>query len=165
MDFVSIEFDVKKAVILSTNPKTIFEQSQANGGPMEQEQDYKVSEKTEQQSSFESEVGLEIGAYTEISCGLPFLAAGKVEVSAKVHGNLKWAKTTTTEQLWEATIKLECPPHTNMKVTASFNRIDHDVPIVTTWTSRINPEVTMTTKGIYKGLSYSNLTTNYFEVH
>ncbi|CAN9276535.1 unnamed protein product [Alternaria sp. RS040] len=163
LDCVGVEYDVRNAKIRSIQPKSIFSQTSKNDSSAEQKPVITISETTEQQSTFETEAGLEIGVTTSFSCGVPILAEGKVEVSAKVHTNLKWGTTNTTSQSWEASVPLTVPPHTHLRVTATVTQSILEVPFTTTWKSPKTGK-TMTTKGIFSGLSSSDLTTNFFPV-
>ena len=163
LDCVRVDFDVANAKIKSIQPKSIFSQRSVNDTDAEQKPVITIRETTEQQSTFETEVGLEIGVTTSFKCGVPILAEGKVEVSAKVHTNLKWGSTNTTSQSWEASVPLTVPPHTHLRVTATVTESIMDVPFTTTWKSPKTGK-TMTTKGIFRGLSSSDLTTNFFPV-
>jgi hypothetical protein len=164
LDFVGVDYDVPNAQTRSVQPKSIFSQTSKNDSSVEQKPVMNISETTEQQSTFETEAGLEIGASTSFSCGVPLLAEGKVEVSAKVHTNLTWGKTNSTSQTWEASVPLTVPPNTHMRVTAIVTQSLIEVPFTTTWKSPKTGK-TMTTKGIFKGLSSSDLTTNFFPVN
>ncbi|PSN61327.1 hypothetical protein BS50DRAFT_578688 [Corynespora cassiicola Philippines] len=161
LDFVGVEFDLSNAVVMSTRPKNLFSQQLRNQTGTDQDQSVKISESTEQQSTFEAEVGLELGVSTQVSCGVPMLAEGKVEVSAKVHSNLKWGSTNVRSQSWEATVNLKVPGGKTIRVTATVTESILNVPFVSTWKSKKTGQ-TMTTKGIFKGISSSDLSTNFF---
>lgn len=163
LEFVGIEYDLKKAVIRSVQPKGIFSQEGSNDNDKEnQSQSMSISETTEQQSTFETEAGLEIGVTTSFSCGVPVLAEGKVEVSAKVHTNLKWGSTNTTTQSWQATVNLVIPPRSKMRVIATVTQTLMDVPFTVTWKSKLGKKIT--NKGTFTGLSSSDLSTRFFPV-
>jgi hypothetical protein len=164
LDCVGVDFDVANAKIKSIQPKSIFSQTSKNDTNVTQTPIITISETTEQQSTFETEVGVEIGITTSFSCGVPMVAEGKVEVSAKVHTNQKWGTTNTTSQMWEASVPLTVPPYTHLRVTATVTESVLDVPFTTTWKSPKTGKTT-TTKGMFRGLSSSELATSFFPVN
>jgi hypothetical protein len=163
LNFVGVEYDVRNAQINSIQPKSIFSQTSKNDSNVKQKPAITIRETTEQQSTFETEAGLEVGITSSFLCGVPTLAEGKVEVSAKVHTNLTWGKTNTTSQSWEASVPLTVPPKTHMRVTATVTQLVIELPFTTTWKFPKTGK-TMTTKGTFKGLSSSDLTTNFLSV-
>jgi hypothetical protein len=163
LEMTGITFDVQNAVIQSTQPRGIFTQKSKNSSDTQQNPSVSFNETVEEQATFESEVGLEIGASTSFSSGVPILAEGKVEVSAKVHTNLKWGRTNTTSHTFAANVPLSVPPHTTLMVTATVTESILSVPFTTTWKS-LKTGNTMTAKGVFKGLSCADLATSYYPV-
>ncbi|RYO55585.1 hypothetical protein AA0113_g8739 [Alternaria arborescens] len=161
LDLVRTDYDVKNARILSTQPKTIFSQKSKNDSDREQTPTISISETTGQSSTFETEVGLELGVTTSFSAGLPIVAEGKVEISAKMHTNLTIGTTNTSSQSWEATVSMNVPAHSVYRVTATVIESVLEVPFTSTWKSKTSG-VTMTTEGTFKGNSCGDLSTHYF---
>lgn len=163
MDMIDIKYHLEEAPIEATRPRAIFSQESGNDTNEPQTPTIKISKCTEQQSTFESGFGVELGVSTTFSCGVPLVAEAEVELSAKIHTNLKWGSTNTATQLWEALVPLTVPPHKTYKVTAAVTENIIKVPFTTTFKSPKTGK-TMVTSGMFKGLSSCDLKTNFFEV-
>jgi len=133
-------------------------QQKENNSDVAQEQTYTIRESTEEESTFESEVGLELGVTTEVKCGVPMLAEGKIEISATAHSNLKWGTANRTTKEWQAEIKLSVPPHSKGRVTATILKSVMVVPFTSTWKSKSTGN-TMVTTGVYKGVACADFKT------
>jgi hypothetical protein len=163
MDMIDIHFDVKNAVIESTRPRSIFGQESENTTAVVQTPLIEINKTTEQQSTFESEFGMEIGVSATFSTGVPLVAEAEVEISTKVHTNLKWGITSTESQTWKTSVPLTVPPGETYKVTATVNENVLKVPFQTTWKSPYTGK-TIVTQGIFRGISSSDLKTSFFSV-
>ncbi|RAQ98658.1 hemolytic lectin lslb [Stemphylium lycopersici] len=163
LDFVSIEYDFNSAEVLGVKPKTIFSEIVKNDSGSNQEKSVNIKEKSDQQFTFESEVGLQLEAPKAFKCKVPVLTNKGVELGGNEYHDMKWDTSNTTSQTWEATVKLRIPAGKSMRVTAAVTESIVQVPFVTTWKSPKSGK-TATTKGMYKGVSGANLSTYYFPV-
>ncbi|MCT7975719.1 ETX/MTX2 family pore-forming toxin [Laspinema olomoucense] len=80
--------------------------------------------------SWSNKAGGKIGVKTQVKAGFPFLAEGKVEVSAEVSYDYTWGGQVTEAKTdtWESSVSV--PPHTVVKVTATVTESKIDVPYV-----------------------------------
>lgn len=78
--------------------------------------------------SWSHKIGGKVGVKTQVTAGFPFLAEGKVEVSAAVSYEYLWGGqvTDTKTDSWGVGVKVM--PHTQVKVTALVTESKIDVP-------------------------------------
>lgn len=76
---------------------------------------------------------------------------------------MKWGTTNTESQSWETTVNLEVPAGEAFKVTATVTETNLNVPFVAKWKSVKTGEI-MTMKGVFKGISSSDLDTEFVPV-
>jgi len=123
---------------------------------------FNVSHTTSEEYSFTQDSGTTIGVETGIQTGIPFLAEGKVSVSAEK--SYSYSKTTTQgkAKTWSATFPVKVPKKKTYKATVSVKQSNLKVPYTATIThAGFAPE---TVTGVFKGVDYFNLVYKVEEV-
>ncbi|EUC42880.1 hypothetical protein COCMIDRAFT_28563 [Bipolaris oryzae ATCC 44560] len=164
LELINIEFDLKNTVTESVRPVNIHSQEATNDTSEPQTPLIEVLKTTEQQYTFESEVGLELGISTKFSSGIPVAAKAEVKISAKIHTNLSWGIANSHSQTWKSSVPLNVPGHKTYKVTMTVTEYTIRVPFKAKWKSPATKK-TIVTEGVFKGINSSELKTNYYEVH
>ncbi|XP_062085510.1 uncharacterized protein LOC133791605 [Humulus lupulus] len=76
------------------------------------------SYKNSSSSTIAGNISLKLGVTTSVEVDVvPFVAKGKVKISAEVTGTVEWATTQTVETLTESTYTVKVPPRTRIIIT------------------------------------------------
>ncbi|KAF7142883.1 hypothetical protein RHSIM_Rhsim05G0011700 [Rhododendron simsii] len=79
-------------------------------------------------STWNGSVSFKLGVKTEIQTGIPFIVAGKVEVSAEFTGSYQWGETVSTENQVETEYTISVPPRSKVTVSLLATQGSCDVP-------------------------------------
>ncbi|KAI8004107.1 hypothetical protein LOK49_LG08G01481 [Camellia lanceoleosa] len=90
--------------------------------------DVKLAYTETKSSTWNASVSLKLGVKTTIETGIPFVANGKVQISAELTGAYMWGETESSTNLVETVYKVSVPPMTRVKESLIATRGSCDVP-------------------------------------
>jgi len=93
-----------------------------NRSEVPQEFRFSRSETHKDSFSWELSQGLELGAKTEIEVGLPKIAGGKVELSAKLSLGAKEGHSEEVSQTWSVDMPIKVPPRSKVRATLQLEQ-------------------------------------------
>jgi len=159
----NVKYSISEAKILAAPPETVGSIDLTNRSSVQQTASQNASFSATETSSWSNTVGAKIGVKTSFSCGVPFLADGKVEVSVEASYSYTWGETKSTTKVVGQTVSANIPANRQMKVTFVAQRASMDVPysatFVTEFSNGTKKEEYIT--GVYKGVCVSALTVEY----
>jgi hypothetical protein len=156
-------YDLAAARIVTSRPIVLFTQELINNTGTEQTQNFTVNKTTQQQHTWAVARAIQISGQTTFRAAVPYLDV-TIMLRAQVTRSWNWGQTNTTTQSWTATVPVRVPPNTTMRAIALVTESKLNVPFEITWTSRRDRSQTMRTRGVYEGLSYTNLRTEWTTV-
>ncbi|KAJ6282043.1 hypothetical protein J3E71DRAFT_353382 [Bipolaris maydis] len=163
MEMINIKYELENCVMGSTPPTSVFSQDTVNTTSVVQNPSLQFTVTTTQQSTFETESGIELGTLTKFSAGVPGIVETSVEMSTKLHENLSWGTMNSHSKTIQTNLVVAVPPHTAIRATATMTEFTSSLPFTARWKS-VDTEKTIVTRGIYKGVNSSNLRTNYYPI-
>ncbi|XP_022150379.1 uncharacterized protein LOC111018555 [Momordica charantia] len=110
-------------------------------------------------STWSSSVSTKLGVKTTLETGVPFIADGKVEISAEFSGSYQWGETKTTSQTLGTTYQVTVPPMSTVIVSLLATKGTCDVPYsYTQCDTLINGETKIyeMDDGVYTGINCYN---------
>jgi hypothetical protein len=155
-----IDYDIKKAKILSST--TIAMGSQTNRNPCDVEQNMSMTfTKTESLSrTWDYTVAFTVGASAGGKVGIPFVEEGEVKVEVSNTHSWSSSNTTTEDVAVSETVSVAAPPHTQVTATASFTKSVVNVPFTMYFKVDSNGALT-SVGGVYNGASLWNVLVSY----
>ncbi|XP_022145233.1 uncharacterized protein LOC111014736 [Momordica charantia] len=88
----------------------------------------KLSYTDTKSSTWTSSISMKLGIATTIETGVPFIADGKIEVSAEFSGGYEWGKTKTSSKTLEIAYDVSVPPMTTIIVSLLATKGTCDIP-------------------------------------
>jgi len=130
---VNVSFTLDQGRILGSSPEAVAEQTLTNSSSTTQSMSFEVTEKIEESSTFEQEVGvtLTIGASFEV--GLPFVGNGEISTELTTSFACKYGVAQTFSTEVTASFQLVAPPHKKVICQAIVTKSKLEVPYVFTF--------------------------------
>jgi hypothetical protein len=159
----NVKYDIPDAVLSGAAPYVAGSITLTNASSVSQSTNQSTSIAVSETSSWSNTVGGKIGVKTTFKTGIPFIAEGKVEVSAEISESYTWGETKGTTKTVGTQVTVNIPPHS--QITASFvaQRQEVNIPYSCVWTTDFSngtkKEEYVT--GTYKGVLVTAVTVSY----
>ncbi|MHC5053441.1 MAG: ETX/MTX2 family pore-forming toxin [Planctomycetota bacterium] len=165
VEIVCIDYDLDKARILGSGPVELYRQQVRNNSSVPQTSSIKGSQSVEETSGWSDSRGFKIGVKTEFKTGIPFIAEGKVEVSAEVSNTYTWNESTKRSQAWSFDTPVTVPPHAVIVALVSVKVSTLSVPYTLkgTFVHKSGARVDGSISGIYTGSNSHDLQVTYLQ--
>eukprot|EP01084_Bolivina_argentea_P172153 298218_1 len=161
MKMIEVKYDLDKAVKGVAKPDVLVSKTvNAKNSSSEQSGSFKNTQSVQTESYFEYKGGFKIsvGVETEVKTGVPFVAEGKVKVSAGFETSHDFTKgnkdTITTSFEWDVEVK--APAGKIVRCNATIKKCTLDVPYIMIFQSK-SVGTTFTSNGIWHGVSCYDL--------
>ena len=160
-----IVYDVKNANTLGSGPAELYRQTLMNGSSVPQTNSISGSVSISETSGWSDSLGFKIGVKTSFNTGIPYVADGKVDVSAEISNTYTWNGSTTKTKTWGFNSPVTVPPYTviNAIVSATVSTIAVPYTLKGTFVHESGARVPGDIKGIYTGSNSHDLTITYIE--
>jgi hypothetical protein len=159
----NVVYDLANAKVLSSAPEDLYSLKVPNSTSVQQTQTISQTVGVTETEGWSDTLGIKVGVKTNFKVGVPFIAEGKVEVSAEVSNTYTWNGSTTTTKTWAFNVNLVVPAKTTIQVLISSTISVITVPYALTGTVVYKSGATcvLTMPGVYKGSSSHDLTVTY----
>lgn len=166
VEISTIDYDVDAAKIISSNPAELYRQQVSNHTMQTQTSAISGSESVSETSGWSDSLGAKIGVKTTFSTGIPFVAEGKVEVSAEISNTYTWSGSTTHTKTWSFNTPVSVPPMTTMIAIVAATTSTITVPYTLSGTVIFKSGTRMPgqIKGIYTGSNSHDLTVTFVQL-
>lgn len=157
----SVVYDLPTALVTNSPPTALLTVPLVNSTPQTQPYTVNRSISVTQTSGWSDALGLEIGAKTNFKVQYPFIAEGKVEVSASITNTFTWNSSTATTESWDVTAgPVEVPSGQTIIATISATSSSISVPYTLTGTLTLQSgaQVPGQIRGTYNGVNCWNCT-------
>jgi len=148
-----IEYHVDQALIVSSVPEVIGQETERNDTDVNQTVEFDFSKALTLSSSFEYTLGFTIAVGTTIEAGLPGVVGGQVKVDASVTNTFKWGSITTEGETYAIKFSATAPPHTQVTGVGTVTCCNIDVPY-TVYSSSVATGFQVMTTGTYHGVTF-----------
>lgn len=166
IEIYSIDYSLDEAKILHTGSVELYNQGVINSTSHEQTSTITGSEIVSETSSWSDALSVKVGVETEFQTGIPFVAEGKVKVSAEVCDQFTWNGSITREKEWGFIVPVTVNPHETVVVLVVVGKSTIVVPYTLngTFVLRSGRKVVgQKIKGIYTGTCSHDITVNYIQ--
>jgi hypothetical protein len=158
-----IDYDVAHAEVLQSGPAELYRQTVTNRTTSAQTSTVSGSETVTETSGWSDSLGFKVGVKTSFETGIPFVAEGKVEVSAEVSNTYTWNGSQSTAKTWAFSTPVTVPPGgvSSVIITATMSTIA--VPYTATGTAvfKSGAKVAGQITGLYTGTNSHDLTVTF----
>jgi hypothetical protein len=158
-----IDYDVAHAAVLQSGPAELYRQTVTNRTTSAQTSTVSGSETVTETSGWSDSLGFKVGVKTSFETGIPFVAEGKVEVSAEVSNTYTWNGSQSTAKTWAFSTPVTVPPGgvSSVIITATMSTIA--VPYTATGTAvfKSGAKVAGQITGLYTGTNSHDLTVTF----
>jgi Clostridium epsilon toxin ETX/Bacillus mosquitocidal toxin MTX2 len=164
----TIEYHIDKAKILSQGENSLYSQRVKNDGPVDQTSEISGSETVTEEFGYSNSLGVTVGVSTEFTCGFPYLAEEKIEISVETSYEHEWSGSNSRSKTWSFSTPMNVPPHMTMvaKVVVKKSKIAVPYTVVggaiVTYQSGTTLRVPM--EGIYTKVNSHDLTVLFTQV-
>jgi Clostridium epsilon toxin ETX/Bacillus mosquitocidal toxin MTX2 len=107
----TIEYHIDKAKILSQGEISLYSQRVKNDGPVDQTSEISGSETVTEEFGYSNSLGVTVGVSTEFTCGFPYLAEEKIEISVETSYEHEWSGSNSRSKTWSFSTPMNVPPH------------------------------------------------------
>jgi hypothetical protein len=169
-EFERIEYDLKPEHAKITDSLTKFSTTEfcVNSSSIQQDQSMDLTWVDEWSESFGTTTTLEIGVTASVTAGVPKVAEGKVEVSAKVTQGFEWNKTTGGRVEKKLTKPVKVPPHKTVAGRCQWTVSTVRVPYRGIGTAKFKNwsygRIPVHFEGVYEGKNVDTVRTSWTEI-
>lgn len=160
-DIYNVHFHPARARIYNEHVAVMGSGEASNTTNKENSMDVKVAHVETESSSWNASVSVKLGVKTTLVTKVPFIAEGKVEISAEVSSGYQWGEVHTKTNTIETVYKALVPPMTRTTVSAIGSTATCDVPYSYTQTDTLMDGTQRTydkEDGLYTGVNSFNVT-------
>jgi len=158
LEVYDVKYNLNHHQILSTIPKSIGTQTVSNSSDIQQSMSISISQQYSTKHSFTQTYGLKLGVKATGEIGIPFVANGKIEISAEISGSWTIGEEETVTKTFQATLPLLVPPHSRISSRVTFNESSMYVD----WTAKaswsgMSGKVAKDISGVWRGVTLSDV--------
>jgi len=123
-----MSYDLEQAKKWNDHPKTLISQTLTNHGDIAQQMTVQINEQYAVKNSFGQKVGAKVSCKVSGGAKVPFVADGKVEVTAEVSAEFSFGQEITKTHTFVATIPFTAPPRSQCTGKVKFHETKLNVP-------------------------------------
>lgn len=157
----NLTFDIDAGKLVSLQPLVLTSNTVVNKDDTPVTKTSHFSYSVSQTTQWGESTTVALGVKTTIESGIPFIAEGKIEISASVTSTSNYGESTTTTKSFSEDIPITCPANSSVKVDMVCQQGKLDVPYTATVTMVFDDgtRTSFQIKDTFSGVSSYNVTT------
>jgi len=161
-----MQYNLDSSKVLSLPPLVLTSNTVVNKTDAEVTKTSKFEYSITETKEWGNSTSVELGVKTEVSCGVPFIAEGKVEISATVNNTFNFGESSSTTKTFSEEVPIKVPAKSSIRVDMVAQQGSMDVPYTATVTMFFDDGTNISTKisDTYSGVSSYNTTTVFNKV-
>jgi hypothetical protein len=128
LEVYDVVYQTDLSKIFDTKPVSLASQSVSNYSDTPQTMTIQITQSYNTTSSWSQTDGITVGAKTSFQTGIPFIAEGKIEISASETHSWTSGTSETTTQTFTASVPVTCPAKSKISSRVTFHQSKMDIP-------------------------------------
>jgi len=152
LEVFDVVYALDHAKILATVPKSIASQTMTNNSELEQSMTVQINQTLTTKFSWSQKDGVKVGLKTTLKTGIPFLAEGKVEISAEYSHEWTSGSEESKSSSFTASLPMKVPAMSRQTARVTYHESNMEVP----WKAKCSWKGTTAVKeiaGVWGGVS------------